>query len=86
MYAGDGERWTLIYSAINELIKAEYGKGSRETADRIIASQNLTDEELLEYKRDFEVLMKDNEVSRIARGETKEKYRPILYSTCFDLH
>lgn len=86
MFDGDGVRLNRIYSAMNEMIKANYGKGDTETAERILSFVKLDAKEREEFDSKYEKLMKDNEKCRKARGETRDEYRPIVCSTCFDIY
>ena len=70
MFNGDSRRALDVYVSLNEKIRAEYGKGSIETSERLLELVGLDENEPSEYWQMFETLMKDNEKGRVARGET----------------
>ena len=87
MFNGDSRRVLDVYVSLNERIRAEYGKGSIETAERLLELVGLDENELSEYWQMFETVMKDNEKCRVARGETRQQFRPITIETkyCYEL-
>ena len=89
MFNGDSRRLLDIYVSLNERIRAEYGKGSIETAERLLELVGLDDNELSEYWQMFETLMKDNEKCGAARGEqgsssARLQLRSSIVMSCFD--
>ena len=87
MFNGDGRRLLDIFVSLNERIRAEYEKGSIETAEGLLEHVGLDENERSEYWQMFDTLMKDNEKCRVARGETRQQFRPITIETkyCYEL-